>query len=699
MRASPVSRLMAMVAVSVTMGVLLAGTVAPLLAVGVMAVRWADQNAAVLMPAKLPIEPLPQRSRLLDRHGNEVALFFEQYRIVVPLEDVSPVMLDAVLAIEDHRFFEHGPMDAQGTLRAFVKNAAQQEVAEGGSTITQQLVKLTLVNQADTEAEAEAATATTYDRKVRELRYAIGLERDFDKDWILQQYLNLAYFGDGAHGVEAAARHYFSRSASELTLRQAALLAGLIKNPTVYDPTEDPEVARERRDLVLDRMADLGMISAVKAERVKLRGLRLRVAPVVNGCVATAAPFFCDYVYEHLLRDDALGKTVAKRERALNTGGLTIVTTLDLGMQRAAERSVRKHVYPTDQAIGGLAMVEPGTGAVRALAQSRPMGRDQRRGETYLNYVIPPSYGDAVGFQAGSTFKVFVLSAAISQGIPLSTRIHAPEQISLPVSAYSGCEGPLRSTEVWSPQNSTGSGTFDLITGTRQSVNTFYAQLELRTGLCEPFQLARRMGIVLDEPDRQLVPAFTLGVAETDPLSMAEAFATFAARGVHCASSPVTELRDEAGSVVRTYRARCERVLDEHVADGVNAVLRGVQEPGGFGHGAGIALNQPSAGKTGTIDQNRAVWFVGYTPDLAAAAMIAGANNEGHWITLNGQMVGGERIFEAFGSTEAGPIWGDAMKVVQQWLPDRDFVSPPPWVFTGPEGDEGSPASPRPAVG
>jgi membrane peptidoglycan carboxypeptidase len=379
MRASPASRLMAMVAVSVAMGVLLAGTVAPLLAVGVVAVRWADQNSG-LLPAKLTIEPLPQRSRMLDRHGNEVALFFDQYRIVVPLEDVAPVMLKAVLAIEDHRFFEHGPLDAQGTLRAFVKNAAQDELAEGGSTITQQLVKLTLENQADTEAEAETATATTYDRKIRELRYAVGLERDYDKDWILQQYLNLAYFGDGAHGVEAAARHYFSRSASELTLRQAALLAGLIKNPTLYDPTEDPEVARERRDLVLDRMAELGMISVATADRVKLRGLRLRISPVVNGCVASAAPFFCDYVYEHLLRDEALGKTAAKRVRELNTGGLTIVTTLDLGMQRAADRSVRTHVYPTDQAIGGLAMVQPRTGAVRALAQSRPMGRDQRRG-------------------------------------------------------------------------------------------------------------------------------------------------------------------------------------------------------------------------------------------------------------------------------------------------------------------------------
>jgi membrane peptidoglycan carboxypeptidase len=680
------SRLMAMVAISVAIGLLLAGMVVPFVAMAALTARWFDENADTLLPAELPMEPLPQRSRMVDRHGKEVALFFDQYRIVIPLADVAPVMRNAVLAMEDHRFYEHGALDVPGTLRAFVENQTQDETVQGGSTITQQLVKLTLLNQADTEAERDAATAPTYDRKLRELRYAIGLERDHEKDWILERYLNLAYFGDGAHGVEAAARHFFSRPASELALPQAALLAGLIRNPTLYDPTEVPDVARERRDLVLDRMAELRMISAAAALHPVHRGLGLRITPVENGCAASAVPFFCDFAHEYLLRDDALGNTAARRERALNTGGLSIATTLDMRMQRAADRSVRKHVYPTDQAIGGLAMVEPGTGAVRALAQSRPMGKNESRGETFLNYVVPLAYGDARGFQAGSTFKVFVLSAAINQGISLRTRIHAPGRISLPVSRFSGCDGRLRSTEIWRPQNSTGSGTFNVITGTRQSVNTFYAQLELRTGLCEPFRLAKRMGIELDDPDRHQVPAFTLGVVETNPLSMAEAFATFAARGVHCTSTPLTELRD-AGSVVQTYSSRCERVLRKQVADAVNEVLRGVQEPGGFGHSAGIALNQPSAGKTGTIDQNMAVWFIGYTPDLAAASMIAGADRNGHWVTLNGQVVGGELITEAFGSTEAGPMWGDAMKVVEKWLPDRDFVNPPRWVFAGSRAD------------
>jgi membrane peptidoglycan carboxypeptidase len=680
------SRLSEMLVVSTIIGALVACMVLPFVVVGAVGVRLVADAVVGRVPLVLPLDPLPQRSRLLDRHGNELALFYDQYRIVVPLEDVAPVMKEAVLAIEDHRFYEHGAVDLQATLRALVENQKEGDVVQGGSTITQQLVKMTLVNQANTERQEEAATAPTYDRKIRELRHALWLERTHDKDWILERYLNTAYFGDAAHGVEAAARHYFSRSASELTLRQAALLAGLIKNPTAYDPTDDPRWARQRRDVVLDQMHDQGKISAAAVARAQRGGLGLRLSPTDNGCVFSAAPFFCDYVMEYLLRDGALGDTMAQRRKALNTSGLTIVTTLDMRTQRAAEQSVRRHVYPNDRAIGGLAFVEPDTGAVRALAQSRPMGRDQHQGETYLNYVVPSAYGDANGFQAGSTFKVFVLAAALNQGIPMTTRIRSPEQISLPVSRFRTCQGFPRSTEVWSPRSSTGSGSFNLYTGTQLSVNTFYAQLELRTGLCEPYRLARQMGIELTQPDRQQVPSFTLGVAETNPLAMAEAFATFAARGVHCTNRPVTQIRDAAGTLLHRYSPQCRRVLRKPIADAINDVLRGVQEPGGFGHSAGISLAQPSAGKTGTIDRNMAVWFVGYTPDLAAAAMIAGADRRGHWVTLNGQVVGGELITEAFGSTEAGPMWGDAMKAIQARLSDRDFVRPPRWVVTGRTG-------------
>jgi membrane peptidoglycan carboxypeptidase len=670
-----------MVAVSAVMGVLVAGLAIPFAGVAGLSARTVAEGMDNL-PSDLTAEPLAQRTRMLDNEGNLLATFYDENRVNVPLEDVAPIMKRAIVAIEDYRFYQHGALDLKGTLRAFVTNQTSDDGAvQGGSSITQQMVKLTLVSQADTKEEIAAATADTYERKLNELRYAVAFEEKYDKDWILERYLNIAYFGDGVYGIEAASRHYFSRSASELNLRQSALLAGLVKNPTGLDPTNDPERARERRDVVLNRMAELNVISTSEAEKAKSRGLGLKVIAARNGCVSSEAPFFCDYAREYLLQDKALGKTVDDRKKLINSGGLTIRTTIDLRMQRAADRSVRNHVYATDRALGGLAMVQPGTGEVRALAQSRPMGRDKKKGETYLNYVVPKRYGDANGFQAGSTFKAFVLAAAIKQGMSLSTQINAPQQVHLPVSNFRTCDGRLQGTNVWEPQNSTGTGTFDLYTGTQQSVNTFYAQLEMRTGLCEPVRLARAMGV--DVPENQVYPPFTLGVTNTDPLTMAGAYATFAARGLHCDNRPVTEILNSRGKVFKEYSKDCKQVLPNDVADAVNDILRGVQESGGFGYNAGLALSQPSAAKTGTINDNMTVWFVGYTPNLATASMIAGANSKGEWVTLNGQTVGGSFISSAAGSTNAGPMWGDAMKAIQQWLPDKDFRSPDPRTIKG----------------
>ena len=677
---SVLSHLGVMVAVSAVMGVLVAGLAIPFAGVAGLGARSVAEGMRNL-PAELSAEPLSERTRVLAKDGSLLATFYDQNRVNVRLTDVAPVMQDAMVAIEDYRFYGHGALDLKGTLRAFITNQASDGVVQGGSSITQQMVKMTLVNQADTVEEQAAATAETYERKLNELRYAIAFEQKYDKDWILERYLNIAYFGDGAYGIEAASRHYFSRSAKNLNLRQAAMLAGLVKNPTGYDPTNDLERAKERRNVVLDRMAELNVISRSEAAAAMDKKVGLKTTPTRNGCVSSSAPFFCDYTIRYLLADQDLGKTVERRRQLINSGGLTVQTTLDPRMQRAANTSVSSHVYPTDRAIGGLAMVEPGTGEVRALSQSRPMGRGEKAGETYLNYVVPEKYGDANGFQAGSTFKVFVLAAAIKQGISLSTQINSPDQVFLPVSDFKRCDGNIQGTDIWSPQNSTGSGTFDLYTGTQVSVNTFFAQLELRTGLCEPATLAREMGV--NVPDEQVFAPFTLGVTDTDPLSMAGAYATFAARGLNCENRPVTEILNSKGNVLKEYPKSCEQVLPNDVADAVNDILRGVQEPGGFGYSAGLALDQVSAGKTGTISENMAVWFIGYTPNLAAAAMIAGADRQGNWKTLNGQIVGGSYISSAAGSTNAGPIWGDAMKVVQQWLPDLDFRSPDPRTIKG----------------
>jgi membrane peptidoglycan carboxypeptidase len=425
-------------------------------------------------------------------------------------------------------------------------------------------------------------------------------------------------------------------------------------------------------------MAQLHVITDQQAEQAKAAPLGLDVKPARNGCVNSTAPFFCDYVVNWLLKSGQLpGKTEKERMEYLQSGGFTIKTSLDLRFQKAADNAVAAHVAPTDQAIGALAMVEPGTGAVRGLAQSRPMGRDKKAGETYLNYVVPQEYGDSNGFQAGSTFKLFVLASAIEyNGFPLHQQINAPAEKVIPESNYRGCPGDGNRVGAWTVHNSTTSGMKDAYTGTRESVNTFFAQLEEVTGLCNPYKLAKSMGLELTDPSRERVPTFTLGVPSVSPLEMAGAYATVAARGLYCAPRPVSAILDSAGKPVKQYGKSCKQVMAQGTADAVNDILRGVQEPGGFGGDAGLGLSVPSAAKTGTINDNMTVWYDGYTPALATASMIAGANSKGEWITLNGQHLKGGYVVTAHGSTTAGPMWGDAMHVIQQWLPNEDFVKP-----------------------
>jgi membrane peptidoglycan carboxypeptidase len=463
------------------------------------------------------------------------------------------------------------------------------------------------------------------------------------------------------------------------------MLAGLVKNPTGYDPTNFPADSLKRRNVVLDRMAQLNVIPRERADQVKAQGLGLRVtkSKVGNGCLNSRAPFFCDYVLRYLVKDKQLGATRKARERLLKTGGLTIHTTVNMAFQTAADKSVARHVYAKDSAIGALAEIEPRTGNVRAIAQSRPMGTRDKKGETFLNYVVPKEFGDANGFQAGSTFKAFVLATAIDQGISLGTTILSKPEMTFQESDYEDCGNQPYGYGTWKVANSTSSGKMNMYTGTRLSVNTFFAQLEQMTGICQPFNLANELGVRLTNPlpnkngyGGERIPSFTLGVADVSPLEMAEAYATFAGRGLHCDARPVTSIDDSDKKRLKKYPARCTQVLPSSVADAVNDVLRGVQEGNGFGASAGLALNTQSAGKTGTTSDNKAVWFVGYTPEVATASMIAGANREGHPITLNGKSLAGSIVYGAHGSTTAGPMWGDAMHAIQDRIPHTDFVAP-----------------------
>lgn len=680
------------IGVSALAGLLVAGLALPV-AAGLGLVARESANGFSDMPAELDTSnPLPERSRILDADGNLIATFYTENRVSKSLEDIAPVMQDAVLAIEDHRFFDHGPIDFQGTARAFFVNAEAGDITAGGSTLTQQYAKLLTLAQADSDEERRAAVEESYGRKLRELRVAVGLEQEMSKEEVLEGYLNIAYFGGGAHGVEAAARRYFSTSAAKLTLAQAALLAGIIQQPNSFDPTTNPERALARRDVVLRRMHDLEMISDEELTEALETGLELDERITRNGCGGSSAEFFCEYVVQEIRQMEELGATPEERVATLYRGGVTIRTALNRDAQKAAQNAIADRVHPTDEAAAALASVEPGTGEIKALAQSKPYGSDPEEGQTTLNLAVDEDIGGGGGAQSGSTFKVWWLAAAIEQGIALNMSINSPYQVNLPVSSFEGCEGQIRSTETWRPRNyDTGlNGLFNLRTGTERSVNTFYAQLAQQVGLCDPLRIAAEAGVTqADGEPLEEVPANVLGSNPVSPLAMAEGYAMFAARGVHCESFAVLKVTDRNGEDVYNAEPDCNRVMAEEHADAVNDVLRGVMfNSGGTGSRMRLDDGRDSAGKTGTTNETVAVWWIGYIPQLTTA--VAVFDPRGAWDyennrarSLSGYSFAGERITNVCGGCVPGPIWKQMMEAIVDDYDRESFVKPDPKVIQG----------------
>lgn len=671
-------RAMLFLVLAVVAGLLLAGLAIPVTG----GLGWLTRSGITsfeALPSSLDIPALPQRSRILDDKGHVIATFYFENRIDVPLADIAPVMRQAIVDIEDSRFYEHGGMDLRGTLRAFVSNSTGQAV-QGGSTLTQQYVKNVLVEAAAAQGNAQAAQearAVDYGRKIRELRYAIALEEKYTKDEILNRYLNIAYFGSGTYGVEAAARHYFSVSAKDLTLPEAALLAGLVQSPVSYDPTRDPKLALERRNTVLARMAELGHLTAAQAAAAEASPLGLKVSPTESGCANSFYPFFCDYVQETILNDPQFGSTPDARAQLLRRGGLTIRTTLDPTVQKAAQDAVDAFVKPTDKVASAIAMVQPGTGKVLAIAQSRPYG--QGKDQTTVNYAVNEKYGASRGFQAGSTFKPFVAAAAIEQGYPLNYPIKAPYQVK--IGDVKACNGQVL-TDPWSPTNELRSenGTFTMATGIAQSVNTYFAQLEQRVGVCQPWHIATDLGVTnADGSPLPMVKSFTLGVATVSPLSMAEAYATFAARGLHCDPMAIKSVVDRHNVLIAKPSPKCEQAIPQKVADGVNYLLQGVMKPGGTG--SFLNFGRPAAGKTGTTDNLVSVWYDGYTPDLAAA--VWAGNPDTATYSLRNVTIGGRYYSQVCGGCLPGPIWQKAMSAALKNVPASTFTAPDPTVVNG----------------
>ena len=660
--------------VTLVAGAVAAAMVLPVAAATGLLTRGAIDSFESL-PSQLDAPDLPERSVILASDGSVMATIYYQNRVEVPLAAVSPIMRQAIVAVEDARFLEHPGIDLRGTMRAIVANSTQSGSTQGGSTITQQYVKNLLIASATNEEELEAARARTPSRKLREIRYALALERRYTKDEILERYLNIVYFGAGAYGVEAASRRYFSKPAAELDLVESATLAGIVQQPTAFDPTRNPDLAEKRRNLVLGEMAEVGFITPVQASAAARVDMEDILDPSIqpNGCTSSYAPYFCDFVIRMIKADPAFGETLVEREALLRRGGLTIRTTLDPDVQYAAMKSVTSYIPSKDpsQRAAAITLVEPGTGNVIAMAQNRDWGL-KGRGKTTYNYNVDQAFGGTIGMQAGSTFKVFTLAAALEQGFSPTEGVDAPNPKTFENFVNCTDGTPFEPVTV---RNSGSAGFLNMFQATAFSTNTYFVTLAERFGLCRQAEIAEEMGVRLATGDPLLrVPTFSLGTMEVTPLSMAGAYAAFANHGTYCAPRVVLEIKDRYGNGISVPDPRCREVLSRNVADAVTGVLTSVID-GPFNGRTGAAMSlpdRPAAGKTGSTNDNAAIWFAGFTPQVAAAIWV-GDPRGGFAYPMTDVTINGQYYSYVTGGQIPGPIWRETMIAAHANLAPKPF--------------------------
>lgn len=660
---------------AVLAGAVAAGVAMP--AVGTMA---AVANTAIdsfeSFPTKLGDPILPQRTEILDAKGKRIAYLWEQNRVNVPLTDVSKHMQEAIVAIEDDRFYEHNGVDVRGTVRAFVSNQESGTLQQGGSTITQQLVKMTLLNNAKTKVQQLAATEKTPERKLREARYAIAMEQRKTKSQILNGYLNIAYFGSGAYGVETAAQAYFDKSAKDLNLLESATLAGVVNQPGAFDPIRHPKASQERRNLVLSRMRDLGYITSTQYSQASKVPVKSYLDPryFVNGCPTAKAPYFCDYVLNYIRNQPTFGPTRKDRIEFLKAGGLIIKTTLQPQAQRSSQNAVEDYIPIGDPShkAAAVSIVQPGTGRVVAMAQNTKWGT-KGAGRTAYNYNVRKDDGGTIGMQSGSSFKPFTLAAALEKGISPNIAIVAPGIKTF--YGFQDCKGYTFPPYTVRNASTSEAGVFNMYSGTAHSVNTFFIGLEQMVSLCRQAEIAESLGVRRgDGEPLTRVPSFALGANEVVPLDMAGAYAAFANDGVWCQPNPIQDMETLQGKSVYHFKPQCRRVLSSYVAQTVTDLLHGPVSGGGTAPNANFG--REIAGKTGTTDSSSAVWFVGYTPQLSAAVWV-GDPRGGYRYPMSNVVVGGVYYGTVFGATIPAPIWRQSMAGASEGMPYKGFGGGP----------------------
>ncbi|HYN37015.1 MAG TPA: transglycosylase domain-containing protein [Actinomycetota bacterium] len=623
-----------------------------------------------LSKADLRAPDLAETSKIFDTDGTLIRILHGvENRTIVPLSRIPKKAQRAVIAIEDERFWSHDGVDIQAIFRAFFANVSSGKIEEGGSTITQQYVKNVIISPGETADK-------TLQRKIDEAVLSRQLEEALSKKEILQRYLNTVYFGNGAYGIQAAARTYFRKPAKKLTLAESALLAAVIKAPDTYNPYLHKKAATKRRDVVLVKMVSLGKAGEKAADRAMKGGLGLKKK---TEDTEYPAPYFIDYVHRLIEFDEERfgmhGKTAGDRERALFTGGLRIHTTVDLDIQAAADEAVDYYLGPETGPHGSLVAIDPETGYVKAMVGGFDFFADEKKDpSSQVNLAIQaePNLGrvkdcgatkyeiraPGCGRQAGSAYKPFALTSALDQGIPLSRTYEAKACMDFP--AYDN----------WTVCNYEKSeyGEKTLLEGTVASINTVYAQVAIEAGFENVVEMAEAMGITIHQ---DAYASSVLGTNSVNPLNMASAYGTLAAQGVHHPPIAITKIQDAEGKVLYEDKTESVRVVEAPVAYVATTALEEVITSG-TGTNAALLDGRPVAGKTGTAQEYRDAWFGGYIPQLVAAVWVG--HPEGQ-ISMASEYAGGP----VFGGSFPAQIFSRFMSqaVASEGFVVEDFVQPP----------------------
>ncbi|MCD5346819.1 transglycosylase domain-containing protein [Agromyces sp. S2-1-8] len=672
------------------------------------------------LPGYLKIDELSEKSNIYvigaSGRPSMMASFYDQNRVEVGWEAVDQDVKDATVASEDPRFYEHGGIDLQGTLRAAVTTASGRET-QGGSSIAQQYVKNVRVQQCELETDEaarddcyDAVTETTIDRKVKEMRLAIGVEKRYSKDEILLGYLNIAGFGGTVYGIEAAANYYFGTKASDLTLPQAASLVAIVNNPEKFrldEPDSEANGAANgyaanhtRRDYILKRMLTLGKITRDRYDEAIATPVEPKITEPSTGCqTAGASAYFCDYVKNILQTDPSFGEDAETRMLNFRRGGYDVYTTLDVDLQGAAVRAIAENVpmtYPGWDLGGVVVSVEVGTGRVLAMAQNKRYSQDPTvlaSGPEYtsINYNTDFDQGGSRGFQPGSTYKVFTLAQWLKEGHGLSERVDSRPRSNWGV-FHDSCLGDYDvSGENWNPKNDAGEsgGAYTALESTVQSINTGFLGMAKELDLCGIRKTAEAFGMHRADGDPLLEsPSTVIGTNEVAPLSVAVAFAGIANNGRTCSPIAIDRIVGRDGEELPPPASTCTQSVSPEVAAGMHYGMTRVMNGTAWESDQNTVPHVPFIGKTGTTDGAKDTWMAGASTEVATVAAVVSvngdANQRGIWFDSGRAAEARHRMWPVVMSVAAAKYGGGPFTEAGP----GPVVEPPPGV--GDRDDEGA---------